>query len=170
LYREGWAPLVIFSGGNGKGSQFARSEAEEFAAIGEAAGIPRSAMLLEARSQNTGENIGFTQALLGERGMILSSAVFVQKPYMERRTYATVRKQWPDLEVVVTSPKLSFAEYPSEKHHTKYWIDTMVGDLQRIKEYPKRGFQIEQDIPVDVWTAYEALVKLGYTKYVMKTV
>jgi hypothetical protein len=43
----------------------------------------------------------------------------------------------------------------------------MVGDLQRIKEYPKLGFQIEQEIPKDVWEAWEELVKLGYIKYLL---
>lgn len=44
----------------------------------------------------------------------------------------------------------------------------MVGDLQRIKEYPAVGFQIPQDIPSDVWEAYEQLVALGYDEYLIK--
>jgi hypothetical protein len=43
----------------------------------------------------------------------------------------------------------------------------MVGDLQRIRLYPEKGFQIHQDIPDDVWDAYEELVKAGYTKYLI---
>jgi hypothetical protein len=39
----------------------------------------------------------------------------------------------------------------------------MVGDLQRIRVYPARGFQIEQEIPGEVWEAYEGLVALDYT-------
>jgi len=38
----------------------------------------------------------------------------------------------------------------------------MVGDLQRIKLYAEKGFQISQEIPRDVWSAYEGLVKAGY--------
>jgi hypothetical protein len=38
----------------------------------------------------------------------------------------------------------------------------MVGDLQRIRLYAERGFQIPQDIPDDVWAAYEELVRAGY--------
>jgi len=45
----------------------------------------------------------------------------------------------------------------------------MVGDLQRIKEYPKLGFQIEQDIPNVVWDAWESLTKLGFTKHYLKS-
>jgi len=39
----------------------------------------------------------------------------------------------------------------------------MVGDLQRIREYPARGFQTEQPIPAKVWDAFERLVALGFT-------
>ena len=43
----------------------------------------------------------------------------------------------------------------------------MVSDLQRIKEYPAVGFQIEQTIPADVWAAYEALVAMGYRQHLL---
>ncbi len=43
----------------------------------------------------------------------------------------------------------------------------MVGDLQRIKEYPKLGFQIVQEIPDEVWNAYEKLVAAGYNKHLI---
>ena len=38
----------------------------------------------------------------------------------------------------------------------------MVGDLQRIRLYPQKGYQIAQEIPGDVWAAYEELVRAGY--------
>jgi hypothetical protein len=47
-------------------------------------------------------------------------------------------------------------------------ISIMVGDLQRIREYPARGFQIPQDIPADVWDAYQQLVRAGYDRHLMK--
>ena len=43
----------------------------------------------------------------------------------------------------------------------------MVGDLQRIMVYPERGFQIEQEIPNEIWAAYKELVTLGFTKYLI---
>ena len=43
----------------------------------------------------------------------------------------------------------------------------MVGDLQRIRLYPSKGFQISQDIPNEVWEAFEALVHEGYDKYLI---
>ena len=44
-------------------------------------------------------------------------------------------------------------------------ISIMVGDLQRIKLYPEKGFQIPQSIPTEVWAAYESLVEAGYNRH-----
>ena len=38
----------------------------------------------------------------------------------------------------------------------------MVGDLQRIRIYPARGFQIPQDMPAEVWEAAQELIRAGY--------
>jgi hypothetical protein len=43
----------------------------------------------------------------------------------------------------------------------------MVGDLQRIRVYPARGYQIAQEIPDEVWGAFEELVRAGYDKYLV---
>lgn len=45
----------------------------------------------------------------------------------------------------------------------------MVGNLQRIIEYPKLGFQIYQPVLRKVLQAYAALVSLGYDKRLIKT-
>ena len=47
-------------------------------------------------------------------------------------------------------------------------INIMVGDLQRIKIYPAKGFQTYQQIPDDVWQAYERLVELGFDKQLIE--
>ena len=39
--------------------------------------------------------------------------MLVQKPYMERRSYATFKKHWPDKKLLVTSPQISFEAYPT---------------------------------------------------------
>ena len=58
---------------------------------------------------------------------------------MERRSYATFRKVWPEKEVLVTSPQLSLAEYLNRYSHGALTPDDvvsiMVGDLQRIRVY-----------------------------------
>jgi uncharacterized SAM-binding protein YcdF (DUF218 family) len=166
LYLQGYAPLIIFSGGLGRLTQdiWKESEAEKFAQIAEEMGVPREVMIIENKSSNTGENILFTQQLLKEKGLNPKSFIVVQKPYMERRTFATFKKHWSDRNLIITSPQITLEEYPNIEIPLEKVINIMVGDLQRIKIYPEKGFQIFQEIPDDVWQAYEQLVKLGYDK------
>lgn len=62
---------------------------------------------------------------------------------------------------------LSMRDYPNEEVPERRMIELMVGDLQRIKVYANRGFQIHQEIPDDVWSAYEQLVHHGFTTYLL---
>lgn len=173
LFLEGWAPLIIFSGGWGAitSALWDEPEAERFARIAMSLNVPRESILVEANSTNTGENVEFTKRLLVERGIDPHKFIIVQKPYMERRAFATFRKLWPEKEVIVTSPQVSFrdylAEYANRSLSASDVVSIMVGDLQRIKLYPARGFQIAQEIPDEVWQAYEQLVRAGYSKYLI---
>jgi uncharacterized SAM-binding protein YcdF (DUF218 family) len=169
IYLQGYAPIIVFSGGLGKLTKdmWAETEAELFANIALDRGVPREAIFIENKSTNTGENIQFTQQLLQEKNLDLDSFIVVQKPYMERRSYATFKKHWPGKKLLVTSPLLSFEEYPNNDIPVEKLINMMVGDLQRIKLYPEKGFQIYQEIPDGVWDAYEKLVALGFDKQLM---
>lgn len=175
LFLEGWAPLLIFSGGLGviTRSIWTEPEADLFARIARDMGVPADRILIENRSSNTGENVSFTRQLLAERNLEIDRFILVQKPYMERRTFATFRKVWPEKQILVTSPQDSFDEYISKYSHPGLApddvISIMVGDLQRIKIYPDKGFQIPQAIPDDVWAAYEALVEAGYDRHLATT-
>jgi uncharacterized SAM-binding protein YcdF (DUF218 family) len=168
LFLEGWAPLLIFAGGLGAVTKkmWSEPEADQFAEIAIGMGVPSERILIENKSTNTGENILFTKQLLAAKQIAPQKFILVQKPYMERRSFATFRKLWPEKDVLVTSPQVSFAEYLagySNKEFSKAdVISIMVGDLQRIKLYPEKGFQIHQEIPHDVWSAYEHLVRAGY--------
>jgi hypothetical protein len=91
--------------------------------------------------------------------------IAVQKPYMERRTYATFMKHFPERHITVTSPQIPFEKYGTPEIPLEYMISIMVGDLERIRDYPGRGFQIYQEIPEHVTEAYERLIALGYTHH-----
>lgn len=168
IYKEGLAPFVVCSGGNGKRSDFNEPEAKLFSERMINLGVPREKIFLEPNSSNTGENVLFTQKLLKEKGIEINKIIAVQKPYMERRTFATISKQWPEIECLVSSPNLSYEEYfNGDLVFRDRFVNVMVGDLLRIKEYPNLGFQIYQDIPEEVWQAGQKLVKMGYNKYVI---
>jgi uncharacterized SAM-binding protein YcdF (DUF218 family) len=173
LFLEGWAPRLIFAGGLGAITKhfWSEPEADQFARIAVRMGVPESRILKETRSTNTGENVLFTRRMLRDRGLDLHTFIVVQKPYMERRAYATFRKVWPEADVVVTSPRASLDEYLARYSHESFSaadvISIMVGDLQRIRLYPEKGFQIPQEIPDDVWAAYTALVDAGYNRHLI---
>ena len=173
LFLDGWAPLLIFSGGLGTITRqlWSEPEADRFAGIAVAMGVPPERILIENRSTNTGENVLFTRRLLDDRQLSPQRFILVQKPYMERRSYATFKQHWPEKDVVVTSPQVSFDEYVNRYSNKALSSDDvvaiMVGDLQRIRVYAERGFQIPQDVPDDVWQAFEELVRAGYSKYLV---
>ena len=165
LFLDGWGPLIIFSGGLGRLTDeiWDEPEADKFARIARQMGVPADRILIENQSTNTGENVHFTRRLLAENGLDPQTFILVQKPYMERRTYATFKQVWPEKEALVTSPQISLADYPAGEITLDAVIHIMLGDLQRIRLYANKGFQIPQEIPEDVWQTYETLVGLGYT-------
>lgn len=173
LWLDGWAPLLIFSGGLGGITKrlWTEPEADRFARMAIEMGVPAGQILIENQSTNTGENVRFTRQLLEQKGLDPARLILVQKPYMERRSYATFHKIWPGKDVIVTSPQVGFDEYLARYSNQALSADEvvaiMVGDLQRIREYPAKGFQIEQEIPEDVWAAFEFLVAAGYDTHLI---
>jgi len=170
LYLEGYASILILSGGLGNFTKglWTKSEADLFAEVAVKKGVPKRDILIENKSSNTGENILFTQLLLKEKGLDPKRFIVVQKPYMERRSLATFKKHWPEKELMVTSPQISFEDYSNEEIPMERVINIMVGDLQRILLYPEKGFQIYQEIPADVWQANEELIALGFDQHLVK--
>jgi uncharacterized SAM-binding protein YcdF (DUF218 family) len=173
LWLDGWAPVLVMSGGLGgiTRKMWTEPEADRFARIAVAMGVPADRILIENQSTNTGDNVRFTRQLLADRGLDPGRFILVQKPYMERRTCATFQKVWPGKDVIVTSPRASFDEYLARYSNDALSADDvvsiMVGDLQRIRWYPAKGFQIDQPIPDEVWTAFEALVAAGYDRHLI---
>lgn len=164
LYHQGLAPYVLFSGGFGRFTQgvFNNSEAETFAAIAKDAGVPEHAILLETQSTNSGENLHFSHQLLVQQARPAKRILLVQKPYMERRAYATFMQQWPESveSVQVTSPAGSFFDYLTSELTSDFVLNAMLADFERIRDYPTLGFQITQPIPEPVMQAYQALLPL----------
>jgi len=173
LLKAGWSCKIIFSGGvihkNAKLKVFWNApEAVIFARYAVENGIAERDILVESKSTNTGQNFELTGQLLQDLGLDYQNFIVVQKPYMERRTYATGKIQWPRRTLIITSPPTSFEEYTSGEVPKQQIISFMVGDLQRIKVYGENGIQAPQHIPENVWSAYEELVRRGFTDRLLK--
>ncbi len=171
LWLGGYGRHLVFSGGTGKLTKdiFQKAEAEIFADIALKHGVPKDKILVENKSSNTGENVLFSYELFQQHGLNPKSMILVQKPYMERRAYATFMKQWPGntMKIMVTSPQIAYEDYFNESNPKEHVLNIMVGDMQRIREYSKLGYQIEQLVPDNVWAANEELIRTGFTKHLI---
>ena len=168
LFLAGWAPRIVFSGGRGRLTEgWAEPEAAVFAARAVEHGVPRERILTEERSTNTGENVLFTRDLLAREGLPARRWLLVHKPYMERRAFATFRRYVPGAEVCVTSLPCTLEEYAPDRASRESLVHLLVGDTQRIIEYPARGYSIAQEVPEDVRDAYLRLVELGYDDHLI---
>ncbi|MEU3099115.1 YdcF family protein [Streptomyces sp. NPDC006967] len=171
LYRASLFPIVVFSGGNSPTTRarFPRGEAVHYREHALALGVPDEAILVEPKAANTGQNITFSRELLADAGVEVESLLLISKPYMERRSYATCRNLWPDVEVVCASEPLELDDYIKSIGDEKLVVDMLVGDLQRVIEYPKLGFAVEQAVPRDVHDAYKRLLQAGFDSRLIST-
>ncbi|MFD4482795.1 YdcF family protein [Streptomyces sp. NPDC058471] len=164
-------PALVFTGGNSPttAARFPRGEAVHYREHALELGVPDSAILLEPKAGNTGQNIMFSREVLAAAGFTPKSVLLVSKPYMERRSFATARKLWPEVDVICASEPQEFDDYLKSIGDEKLVVDMLVGDLQRVIEYPALAFAIEQDVPEDVHAAYASLINHGFTSRLLAT-
>ncbi|BDD73164.1 MULTISPECIES: YdcF family protein [Streptomyces] len=165
LYERGMAPLIVFTGATSPTTRerMPRGEAVHYRERALELGVPSSAVLVEPRARNTGDNIRFSRELLKEADVDVSSVLLISKPYEERRAYATARKLWPEVEIVSASSPMTLSEYVDSIGDARMVIDMLVGALQRLLVYPEEGYLISQPVPADVIEAYERLCQAGFT-------
>ncbi|WP_031096289.1 YdcF family protein [Streptomyces sp. NRRL S-15] len=169
LYKRGMAPLIVFTGATSPTTRerMPRGEAVHYHERALELGVPSSAVLVETKARNTGENIRLSRLLLDEAGVDVASVLLISKPYEERRAYATARKLWPEVEIVSASTSMTFDDYIDSVGDAQLVLDMLVGALQRLLIYPGRGFMESQAVPEKVTTAYEQLCTAGFTGRLM---
>jgi uncharacterized SAM-binding protein YcdF (DUF218 family) len=170
LYRAGLFPVLVFSGANSTTTAecFPRGEAVHYREHAIELDVPESVVLAEPKATNTGQNIALSRELLAERGHQPRSVLLISKPHMQRRAFVTCRKVWPQVEVVCASRPLKLEDYVQAIGDEKLVIDMLVGDLQRVIEYPNLGFAIEQDVPAAVHAAYHRLLAAGFDSRIVR--
>ncbi|GAA2028927.1 hypothetical protein GCM10009839_30310 [Catenulispora yoronensis] len=131
--------------------------------------IPDSATMIEDEATNSGANITLSRQLLLQAGIRPKSVMLIAMPFMERRAFATCRAQWPEVDVICSSQPISFADYLASCADPRHVLCDMVGDLQRIIEYPKHGYMIEQVVPGEVHAALKRLIVAGYDSVLPKS-
>jgi uncharacterized SAM-binding protein YcdF (DUF218 family) len=167
LWKAGLAPVVIMSGGIAHRGDvldtgWDRSEARVFADTAIAEGVPEAAILLEDRAQNTGDNFIFGLAVAERANIRPKKLLVVAKPYMTRRGFATGRRLRPDVQLSMQCEQIDVLRYFAREPDPERTMLALVGDLHRIIVYPGLGFQIAQEVPLQVLQALRSLVAAGY--------
>ena len=159
LYRQGLAPVVLFTGGLGRNTEGLLPE-------------PEAVRFARVAMANTAENILFTRRLLEARGIPHERILGVHQPFMERRITAAMGVYWPEQAFRVTSPQVSISDYLEDAKKQGVTenaaVSVIVGDFQRMDLYAKKGYQTPQYIPPEAWEAFHALVAMGFDKQLAK--
>ncbi|MBA2405379.1 MAG: YdcF family protein [Bdellovibrionales bacterium] len=165
LFNKGLAPYIIFSGATNffTAKIFSSTEAEVFAAVASAKGIPEKSIIIENKARNTEENLKFSQALATAQNLCFNKLILVQTPNMLRRVKATALKLWPEKTLLVSSHDIPFESCTHAFLTEEMFIHEIVGDLQRVILYPKIGYQVYQEVPAKVLQAYATLLERGFT-------
>ena len=144
-----------------------RSEAEMYAEVALRRGVPGDRILLETQASNTAENLRFSRQLLQERGIHARNVVLAVKPFMQRRTWATMAVEWPEMPASLASQEITLDEYFTAELPPEKIIHILMGDLQRLWIYSRLGWSAPQQLPAEVLEAYLYLKAEGWTQHLI---
>jgi uncharacterized SAM-binding protein YcdF (DUF218 family) len=172
LYKEGFGRRLVCTGGMAHqgdllATNWPKTEAEMYADEAAALGVPRDRIILEPRATNTAENVRFVRNLLCRNGDHPPSVVLATKPFMQRRVWATMAVEWPEVPATLASERMTLDEYFTEDLPPERVIPIMLGDLQRVWIYGRRGWSAPQIVPSEVMEAYGELKALGFTQQLL---
>lgn len=97
LYKNNWAPLIIFSGAAEDKSGPSNAAAMREQAV--SAGVPRSDIITEGESENTRQNAFNTRDILTQKG--INNILLVTSGYHQRRAYLEFSRSLEGYEVIV---------------------------------------------------------------------
>ena len=172
LFLQGYGATLVCTGGVAHQgdlleTSWEKTEAEMYADVAIGRGVPRDKILLETRATNTAENIRFARDLLRQHEIRPRSILLAVKPFMRRRVWATLPMEWPEMTATLASPRMTLDEYFTRELAPEKIINIMMGDLQRIWVYARKGWSAPQLLPAEVREAYLKLAALGFTKHLI---
>jgi uncharacterized SAM-binding protein YcdF (DUF218 family) len=149
LYHRDMFPKVVFTGANAPTTveRFPRGEAVHYREHGLELGVPDSAILVESKAANTGENIDFTRAIVKANHLDVRSIMLISRPCQQRRAYAMCRLRWPNVDIICASQDVPLDDYIAGIGDVDRVVSMLVGDTQRVWIYPEHGWAIGQDVP-----------------------
>jgi len=167
LFCEGFAPLIIFSGGIGAGSAgLKKPEALEFfdTLKHHFPDIPSGKVFLEDKSTNTGENIKLTLDMLRDKNPEFSSfrkLIIAANSYRQRRVWLTCKKYFKNTELINSPPDTNFEEeLEMFERIGEDLCSHLIQELVRIRTYPDNGYIEKNVIPKEIDMIAVELYKL----------
>lgn len=128
LYKEGWAPQLVFSGAALDTSGPSNAEAMRKQAV--ATGVPQAAILIDTKALDTAENALNTSALVGSADRV----IVVTSQYHQRRAGLEFKYFWGDRVAVVNHPT------PYDRLWPEYWWASWPGWSLALSEAVKTLF------------------------------
>ena len=167
LYKKGLAKKILFTGGRGAGSVDLREPegiAFKNALKGSYSFVDINDVLVESASTNTAENILFSNETLKKAGLGitldqgLKGVIVVASPYRQRRVWLTMRKFCPGVSIQNSPPPATFEqEFELFAMKNENLILLMLGEVDRLREYPAKGFIAFEEIPAEIESACSEL-------------
>ena len=170
LFAQGRARRIIFSGGIGVGTgNLVGAEADAWRAELRRShpDISDASVIVENKSTNTGENLAHTAALLQHAhpalafGRGLRRVILVASPSRLRRVRLTFRRQQPEVGPIAACPPWTFDRERAAYAENGYdYLAHLAGELDRIEDYPARGFIAPEPLPAEI-VAARGVLKAG---------
>lgn len=145
LYKKGYFKTILVSGG--VPMKDGRLEADCMRDVLLAKGVPASAILVENKAKNTGENVIFSKALLEKtygRGAI-NSVLAIGHIQASRRFLMTLERWWPGTAKMFTTTNCY--KTPKDQWHTDpAFREAVLREYRKIAPYKALGFIREIDL------------------------
>lgn len=100
LYKQGWAPTIIFSGA--AEDKQGTSNAAAMANMALSNHVPSSAILLDENSVNTADNASQVRPIVQQHGF--KRIILVTSPYHQRRASIEFNRRLGDIAVIINHP------------------------------------------------------------------
>lgn len=153
LYKNGYAPLLIPSGGVGTKNVkwpgvrekahiyngIYNSDCDFFTDVLQKNGVPATAILCENKSGHTRDNAFLTRRLTDEQSLTVNSAIIVCKSFHARRCLMLYQLAFPETKLIVC-PVDVYGITKQNWYTFEYGTDRVLGELSRC------GSQFNPDI------------------------
>lgn len=141
LYREGWAPCVVYSGGAVDPNQDIYPADRALPELLEM-GVPKAALIMEGQSQNTRDQAVEVMKIVKEKGWPI---ILVASHYHQYRAFLTFLKAMKEADLNISLYNAPVRDLPWFEHDPCFnkgpvrRINLLQGEFERIPLYIEKG-------------------------------